>query len=197
MLIPFNKIVRIKITTTLLLEDEIELFALKHNFLWTKKEKDEISFINLCKDETDELLKNPFILENENNIVFVNFDRIEELKKIKSNYDLKKLIRLCEELNSVSASNNSICSSVLFRAIIDHIPPIFNFPDFKQFANNYQGGTKSFKKAMMNLENSLRNIADNNIHSQIRQNEVLPNLIQVNYSQELDLLLSEIIRVLK
>ena len=50
---------------------------------------------------------------------------------------------------------------------------------------------------MLNLDNSLRNIADNNIHSQVRKKEVLPTTTQVDFTPELDLLLSEIVRKLK
>lgn len=79
--------------------------------------------------------------------------------------------------------------------------PEKNITDYKIFfsevANNYSGGTKSFKKAMKNLDTSSRNIADNNIHSQIRAKEILPTSNQIDFSQELDLLLSEIIRIAK
>ena len=50
---------------------------------------------------------------------------------------------------------------------------------------------------MQILSNSLRKIADNYLHTQIRKNEVLPNSTQIDYSNDVDLLLSEIIRLLK
>lgn len=59
-LIPFDVIHQIKITTTLLKDDEIVLFAKKKNFVWTTNEKDYLSFINYCDDETDTYLPNPF-----------------------------------------------------------------------------------------------------------------------------------------
>lgn len=202
-LIPFKSIYLIQITSTLLLDDEIELFSKKNNFTWNNSSKDEIEFIKLCQEETDSLHKNPYLINEiekfrNHHIYFVHPTRIQELKEIESNqFDLVKLIRLCEELNNNSASNNNLSSSSLVRSIIDHIPPIFEFANFSQLANNYSDGTKSFKKAMINLDNSLRNIADNNIHSQVRMKEVLPTSNQINFSQELDLLLSEIVRKLK
>ncbi len=202
-LIPFKDIYSIQITSTLFLDDEIELYAIKNNFIWNNSTKDELKFISFCQDETESLHKNPYLIDDKEkfrnkNIYFVHPTRIEALKEIKSKeFDLAKLVRLCEELNNNSASMNNFSSSLLVRSIIDHIPPIFGFANFSLFANNYSEGTRSFKKSMLNLDNSLRNIADNNIHSQVRKKEVLPTTTQVDFTPELDLLLSEIVRKLK
>jgi len=80
--------------------------------------------------------------------------------------------------------------------MLDHIPPIFQYNKFSEVANNYGKGGKSFKESMERLENSSRKIADGYLHSQIRSKEILPNDTQVNYSNDIDLLLSEIIRLL-
>ena len=106
-------------------------------------------------------------------------------------------MQLCKELNQVSTVANILSPSLLVRAIIDHIPPVFECKNFSEVANCYKGGTKSFKKSMITLDNSLRNIADNTIHSQIRKKEVLPTSLQSDFTPELDLLLSEIFRILK
>ena len=202
-LIPHKNIHQLTITPTLLLDDEIELFALKNNFIWNKEVKDDLTFIRLCTNETETQLKNPYLLETEtyfrnNSIYFVSPERISELSKIvNKQHDITKLTQLCKELNNVSAGLNSFSASFLIRAIIDHVPPIFGFSSFSEVANNYAGGTKSFKKSMGNLNSSLRNIADNNIHSQIRDKEVIPTLVQSDFSPDLDLLLSEVVRILK
>lgn len=128
---------------------------------------------------------------------YVNSTRILELKEIKSTeFDLTKLVKFCEELNSNYQNKNYLSVVMLVRAIIDHVPPIFHVSKFSEIANNYSG-TKSFKDSMQSLSNSLRKIADNYLHTQIRKNEVLPNSTQVDYSNDVDLLLSEIIRLLK
>lgn len=202
-LVPFKDIYSIKITSTLLLDDEIEFFAIKNNFNWNESVKDELDFIYKCKDQTDSFHRNPFLLEalqisNNQQISFISEERILELKRIQNpSCDLAKLIKLCEELNDAYKLKNYISTTILIRSIIDHIPPIFKCKNFREFANNYSGGSTSFKKAMLNLDNSLRNIADNNIHSQIREKEVLPTVNQSDFSAELDFLLSEIVRKLK
>ncbi|MBA3611897.1 MAG: hypothetical protein H0W49_03080 [Nitrospirales bacterium] len=50
---------------------------------------------------------------------------------------------------------------------------------------------------MKRLDSSLRSIADSYLHVQVRSKEVLPTRIQVNFAQELDVLLQEIVRVLR
>ncbi|MEQ9102360.1 MAG: hypothetical protein RIF36_16380 [Imperialibacter sp.] len=59
-LIPFDDISEVRITTTLLKEDEIPLFAEKNRFIWNETEKDEVSFIEHCLDETETYHPNPF-----------------------------------------------------------------------------------------------------------------------------------------
>ena len=129
---------------------------------------------------------------------FVNAVRLDELGAIQSKtYDLTKLIELCNELNKAFINESYMAVAMLARAILDHTPPIFSCKNFAEVANNYNGGSKSFKQSMTNLETSSRKIADSHLHTQIRQKEVLPNKTQVNFSNDLDVLLAEIVRLLK
>jgi hypothetical protein len=50
---------------------------------------------------------------------------------------------------------------------------------------------------MNHLDSSARKIADQHLHAQVRNSEVLPNIVQVDFSNDLDVLLAEIVRVLK
>lgn len=83
----------------------------------------------------------------------------------------------------------------LTRALIDHVPPVFGVGSFAEVANNYSGGSKSFKDLMGYLNNSARKIGDAHLHTQLRSKENLPTKTQVNFSNSLDMLLSEIIRI--
>jgi len=128
---------------------------------------------------------------------YVDLARIAQLKSIqKSEYDLKRLIRLCEELNIANQNDCYMSIAMIVRAIIDHTPPIFKARNFSEVANNYKG-SQSFKKAMEHLNNSLKNIANSHLHVQIRKKEILPTEKQVNFSPDLDILLSEIVRILQ
>lgn len=127
---------------------------------------------------------------------FVNKSRIEEIRNLQNlNFDFKKLLRLLEEINENYSNENYLSVAMLGRAIIDHIPPLFNFTSFNEVSSNY--GNASFKKNMGHLNISMRSIADNYLHMSIRKNEILPNENQVDFSRELDFLLAEIIRINK
>ncbi|MBI4487902.1 MAG: hypothetical protein HY694_02350 [Deltaproteobacteria bacterium] len=128
---------------------------------------------------------------------YVSAHRIEELRSLKAErYDVTRLIRLCEELNAAYDADLYISIGMLVRAIVDHVPPIFDAKNFSEVANNY-AGAKSFKSAMQHLDNSLRNAADALLHVQIRRKEVLPSFQQVDFRADLGFLLAEIVRVLK
>ncbi len=129
--------------------------------------------------------------------IYVDLDRLSELYYIDNkSFDLSKLIQLCCELNK-SYENECYYSCIfLLRTIIDHVPPIFGFKSFKSVVNNYRG-SQSFKRSMNKLENSSRDIADDHLHTQIRTTEVLPSKTQVDFKNNLDVLLAEIIRILK
>lgn len=127
---------------------------------------------------------------------YVDPNRIVDLKSVSSNnFDLTKLIRFCDELNSCYQSESFISVIMLVRAILDHVPPILGYKTFVEVANNYGG--KSLKKSLLNLQNSSRNIADAYLHEAIRSKETLPNKTLVDFRNDLDVLLSEIVRLLK
>lgn len=86
---------------------------------------------------------------------------------------------------------------MLVRSMLDPVPPIFSCQSFKEVANHYSAGTRSFKGSMEHLENSSRKIADAHLHGQIRKSENLPNKTQINFRNDLDVLLAEVVRILR
>lgn len=133
------------------------------------------------------------------NEVFVDKSRIEELRGIRSiKFDCQRLIRYCDELNICYANECYLAVAILTRALIDHIPPIFGFGSFSEVANNYGGkGDKSLKDSFKYLDKEVRYIADSHLHRHIRNKEVLPNKTQVDFKNSLDMLLSEVVRILR
>lgn len=128
--------------------------------------------------------------------IFIDPARIEQLSEIENeDFDLSKLIALCQEINDAYNSGNYYSVLMLVRSILDHVPPIFDKTSFNEVANNC--GTKSFKDAMRHLNESSRKIADSYLHQHIRRSESTPTETQVNYSQDVDFLLGEIVRILK
>lgn len=140
--------------------------------------------------------ENDAALTNYASKLFVDLTRIRALRKIKSQrYDLTKLISLCEEVNLAYENKCYYSTIMLVRSILDHVPPIFGVQSFSEVANNYNGG-RSFKEIMGRLDSTSRKIADMHLHTQIRRHEPIPNRIQVDFSNEVDVLLSEVQAVL-
>jgi hypothetical protein len=130
--------------------------------------------------------------------VLISEGRLDDLRALQlSDFDFKKLIRLCEELNIASREDCHFATGMLTRAVLDHVPPVFGVKSFSEVANNYVGGSKSFRETMLHLDTAAKKIADGLLHTQIRKSETLPNAQQVNFAAPLDLLLSEIIRINK
>jgi hypothetical protein len=128
---------------------------------------------------------------------YIHQDRMKELREISSDkFDLCKLLRLCEELNDCYRANSVFSIIMLTRALIDHVPPVFGFKTFSEVVNNY-GGTKSFKESIDRLNSSSRKIADQHLHSPIRKSESIPTMNQVDFSNDIDVLLAEEYRILK
>jgi len=122
--------------------------------------------------------------------------RIAELRTLNDpRFDFQKLIRLCEETNICFRAGCYLAVAMLTRALLDHVPPIFSTKSFAEVANNYAGGSKSFKATMLHLDSGARNIADGHLHGQIRKQESLPAAQQVDFRAGIDVLLAEIIRV--
>jgi hypothetical protein len=111
-------------------------------------------------------------------------------------YDVTKLIRMCEELNTSWSTGSYLAVAMLARALLDHVPPIFNAATFAHVASNTRGA-KSFRDSMEYLEKGARKIADSHLHVQIRPVESIPTPTQVNFSREIDVLLGEVVRLLK
>lgn len=124
--------------------------------------------------------------------------RIVELRTCApTNLDFTKLIRMCEEANANYEAGNYYAVAMLTRSIINHVPPVLGFNTFKEVANNYGGpkGAISFKRTMKHLDDASRKIADAHLHETMRASEVLPTAQQVNCTQQLDVLLGEIVRI--
>jgi hypothetical protein len=120
--------------------------------------------------------------------------RLDELRSLTSaQFDFRKLVRLCEEINISYSSGCYFATAMLIRAVLDHVPPIFAKNNFDEVANNFGG--KSFKGAMQHLQSASRNVADGHLHQQMRKSETLPTAQQVNCGQQLDVLFSEIVRI--
>jgi hypothetical protein len=74
---------------------------------------------------------------------FVDPSVIESLSQSKNKkHDLTKVVRFCEELNSSFSSGNYLASTLLIRALLNHIPPIFGHQTFQQVVSQSKKSVK-------------------------------------------------------
>ena len=127
---------------------------------------------------------------------YVSAERLQGLREIKSShFDLGKLVRLCEELNSNYSAGNYFSVAMLVRAIMDHVPPIFSAKTFEEVRASHGG--RSFKEHMAHLDKSHRKMADDFLHGHVRRREVLPTNTSIHFAPALDALLGEVIAHLR
>lgn len=127
---------------------------------------------------------------------YIDTSLIERLKNVNDNkFDTKKLVRFCEEINSNYQNQNWIAVTLLIRAILNHIPPIFGHQTFNQVVSN---STKSVKALLAPLEENLRDIADLHTHNLIKRKESIPTERQIEpFKANLEILLHEILSKLE
>lgn len=124
--------------------------------------------------------------------IFVEDEIVAQLRVARNvNFDLRKLIRLVEELNDAYRSGNYISSILILRAVMNHIPPIFGQTTFSQIVAQSNRSTKAI---LSKLEDDARPIADMHTHMTIRKNEYLPTKSQVEpYKSSFEVLLLEVL----
>lgn len=131
-------------------------------------------------------------LHQVNDTDYVDEARLQQLRAIDHpDFDLRRLIKVCEELNSNWRLGCYFAVPALVRTIMDHIPPVFGGKNFGFVKSNY--GDRTFKGHMEHLDESLRMIADASLHRHIRQSDTLPTASQVNFSPDLEVLLGEVV----
>jgi hypothetical protein len=123
---------------------------------------------------------------------YVSEVRLVALRAIQSSQvDIRKLIRICEELNASWSQGSYYSITALLRALLDHVPPVFGQTNFAAVVA--RTGGKSLKEHMRALDAAARNNADLHLHEQIKRRHTLPNATQVDQRAHLDHLLGEII----
>jgi hypothetical protein len=128
---------------------------------------------------------------------YIHSSRINDFRNLKQDsYDMSRLVRMCEELNVCYSNQAWLAAGMLVRALLDHVPPIFDKLSFAEVVDDHSAG-KSFRERMQHLENNSRKVADSFLHTRIRRHESLPTQKQVDFKNDLDALLREVVRILK
>ena len=193
-------------------DDRLDLWKFSHTFLTTSGKYDDMVHAlssHVVRPFVRDLLRllhaQPEMGEPGENAkpaptsgdVFVNPGRIAELNaRLGGPHDVRKLVRLCEELNICYTHECYFAVAMLTRSILDHVPPFFGHRTFSEVVNSHSWG-RSRRDAMDHLQNSARKIADVHLHTTASRDEILPNQAQVNFGPSLDVLLEELVRLLK
>ena len=111
-------------------------------------------------------------------------------------FDLQKLVQFCRELDFCFRNECLLAVAALTRALLDHVPPIFAKQSFAEVANNYAESQSFGELRCGTCRIQPESIGDAHLHVQIRQRESLPTPTQVNFSNDLDVLLGEVVRLL-
>jgi hypothetical protein len=94
-----------------------------------------------------------------------------------------------------TAKAATFATAKLTHGPVDHVPALFGLKKSSEVADNHAGAGKSFKETMHHLKDGARKVVDAHLHMPIRKSETLPSGQQVNFSAQLDVLLSEIVRM--
>ena len=98
---------------------------------------------------------------------------------------------MCEELNDAYARANYISAVLLLRAIINHVPSIF---DVETFSAVVAQSGRSVKSVLSRLNEDARPIADLHTHVLMQRTEHLPTKNQIEpYKASFEVLIYEIL----
>lgn len=118
--------------------------------------------------------------------------RINELRSMRSDeFDLRRLVQMCEELNLAAANESYIAMGALQRTIIHHVPPVFRAKNFETVVAQAPKG--SFKRHMEHLLGSLKNVADQVLHVQAGKSSSPVELPDVNCGLAINELIQKVI----
>lgn len=127
---------------------------------------------------------------------YIDKNTLLRISRIKNkNFDLSRLILFCNELDDNYSLKNYHSCAMLLRAILDHIPPIFQKKDFASVCA--QHGGKSFKNIMRPLNETAKKIGDDYLHTQISNKVLVVTKTQISFQANLDVLLNEIASILE
>lgn len=142
-------------------------------------------------------LKNSSVQNTNLKIVnYIDQEIINDLKvllpNIKSKFDLTRLTKMCEELNSNYQNENYNSCILLLRAICHHIPAFFGQINLDSLINQHawQGSEKKIIQKIL----TAKHIADLANHEQISKHSPSATQIDCSFKHELAVILKGLIR---
>lgn len=118
---------------------------------------------------------------------YVNEEIMKGFQSKSNTFNFEKLISLIEEINFNFAHDKIYATSMILRAILDHIPPLLGKTNFEEVVSQHNWGSqKSSKRRGVKTLLDFRNIPDDVLHSQISNKKdildmtYLPNKFAIN-----------------
>lgn len=130
--------------------------------------------------------------------LYVSRQKIDELAHLKpllvGVWDLSVLIELCEGINVNYAEERYLPVAMMLRAIMDHVPPLFdNAPNFATVASQ----SRKSESAIYTRMYGAKDISDFWIHQQIRPHISMPGPEVVDIRSDFNFLLDRAIERLR
>jgi hypothetical protein len=124
---------------------------------------------------------------------FIDPALLERIRRLQSKkFNLAKLVRFAEELNENYDRGNYLSCTLLIRAIINHVPPLFGCTTFGQVAAS---SPKSVKALLNQLEEGARDVGDLHTHDTVDRFSTPPTRNQLEpYKPPMEILFNEIER---
>ena len=183
-LVPFKDIYEIQITTTLLKDDEIELFALKNIFEWNPINRiGEYNFARYCKDETDfyqPIVKNDLVV-NSNHLALEDLNKT--LKAYPKSRELYlKGIELWKQpgMERNALDNLRLALELLLKSILENNKPLEKQTPFIGRYYKLNGGNPE----VLNMFDKLLGCYTKYQNNYIKHNDAI-NMSEVNFIFEL------------
>lgn len=133
---------------------------------------------------------------NNGRIAYVDKNTLLRLSRIENQkFDLSRLVSFCNELDDNYSLGNYHSCAMLIRAILDHVPPIFEKTKFDDICAHHGG--RSFKDIIKPLGETAKKIGDDYLHTQISKKVLAVTKTQVSFQANLDILLNEVAAILE
>jgi len=100
---------------------------------------------------------------------YIDKSQIESIKESKSIFNTDHLVNILEEINRCYGNECYIACGILIRALLDHIPPLFEKKNIEEVVNNYswdRSSERSSRKIVKTLYEKI-SFFELNIHKQI------------------------------
>lgn len=173
---------------------------------------DAVSLVDRFEAAVHRQLSGRAVQQNDSPI-YLEAQLIERIKASKRrDYDVTKLVTLCNELNHAWYSGAWYSVLFLARAIVDHIPPVFPLnsggfaSNFSQVASHYSPPAnrsmislqkRSFKQLAADLDQTLKKKADAAIHDPITSTCQSLSQPEVDFRSSIAGVLSEVAQLLE